>query len=82
MLEWNSSAVEGALRTFAEGEGWPPKDLYMTVRLAATGRAATPPLFETLAVLGKEVCRRRLRKAAEVLLAAKPAAPPVKESKV
>ena len=27
----------------------------MTVRVAATGRTATPPLFETLAVLGKEI---------------------------
>ena len=35
----------------------------MVVRVAATGRAATPPLFETLAVLGKEVVRRRLRRA-------------------
>ena len=73
MLEWNAAAVEAALRAFAEAEGWPPKDLYMTVRLAATGRAATPPLFETLAVLGKEICRRRLRRAAQALLAATPA---------
>jgi glutamyl-tRNA synthetase len=51
----------------------------MTVRLAATGRAATPPLFETLAVLGKEVCRRRLRAAADALLAVKSAAPEPKE---
>jgi glutamyl-tRNA synthetase len=79
LLEWNAAAVEAALRSFAEAEGWPPKDLYMTVRLAATGRAATPPLFETLAVLGKEVCRRRLRKAAEVLAASRPPAPPFKE---
>jgi glutamyl-tRNA synthetase len=69
LLEWTAEAVEAALRAFAEAEGWKPKDLYMVVRLAATGRAATPPLFETLAVLGKEVCRRRLRKAAEVLKA-------------
>jgi glutamyl-tRNA synthetase len=81
LLAWNAAAVESALRAFAEAEGWPPKDLYMTVRLAVTGRAATPPLFETLAVLGKEVCRRRLRKAADVLLAAKPAAPTPKEPK-
>jgi glutamyl-tRNA synthetase len=65
--EWNATAVEAALRTFAEAEGWAPKDLYMTVRLAVTGRAATPPLFETLSVLGKEICRRRLRRAAETL---------------
>ena len=42
-----------------------------TVRVAATGRKASPPLFETLAVLGKETCRRRLRKAAETLRALK-----------
>jgi len=70
-LDWNAEALETALRTFAEGAGWPPKDLYMTVRLAVTARSATPPLFETLAVLGKEVCRRRLRRAAEALRAAK-----------
>jgi glutamyl-tRNA synthetase len=39
----------------------------MAVRVATTGRAASPPLFETLAVLGKETCRRRLRRAADVL---------------
>jgi glutamyl-tRNA synthetase len=70
-LDWSAGAVEGALNAFAETAGWPAKDLYMTVRLAATGRSATPPLFETLAVLGKEVCRRRLRRAAEALRAAK-----------
>jgi glutamyl-tRNA synthetase len=80
LLEWNASAVEAALRGFAEGEGWPPKDLYMTVRLAATGRAATPPLFETLAVLGKEVCRRRLKRAAEVLVASSSTVLRAKES--
>ena len=64
LLEWNAASVESALNAFAGEAGWPPKDLYMTVRLAVTGRSATPPLFETLAVLGKEVCRRRLRRAA------------------
>ena len=70
-LDWDAAAVEAALGGFAEAAGWPAKDLYMTVRVAATGRAATPPLFETLAVLGKEVSRRRLRRAADALRAAK-----------
>jgi glutamyl-tRNA synthetase len=69
--EWNAETLEASLQAFAEGEGWASKDLYMTVRLAVTGRAATPPLFETMAVLGKEVCRRRLRRAAEALRAVK-----------
>jgi glutamyl-tRNA synthetase len=69
LLDWNAVTVEAALKAFAAAAGWPPKDVFMTVRLAVTGRAATPPLFETMAVLGKEVVRRRLRRAAEVLRA-------------
>jgi glutamyl-tRNA synthetase len=42
-LEWTAGTVETALRTFAQAQGWPPNDLFMTVRLATTGRAATPP---------------------------------------
>jgi len=59
--------VEATIRRFAEKAGWAPNELFMAVRVAATGRAASPPLFETLAVLGKETCRRRLRRAADVL---------------
>jgi glutamyl-tRNA synthetase len=66
-LEWSAERLEAGLKAFAEAQGWVAKELFMTVRLAATGRAATPPLFETLAVLGKEVSRRRLRRAAEAL---------------
>ena len=66
-LEWTAATVEAALNAFAESAGWPAKELYMTVRLAVTGRAATPPLFETMGVLGKDVSRRRLRRAAETL---------------
>jgi hypothetical protein len=39
----------------------------MVVRMAATARKATPPLFETLAVLGRDVTRRRLRLCGEYL---------------
>jgi glutamyl-tRNA synthetase len=71
LLEWSGATVEAELRAFADENGWAPKDLLMVVRVAITGRTATPPLFETMSVLGKEVCRRRLRRAAEALRAAK-----------
>lgn len=67
LFDWSGEAIEAALASFAEASGWPAKELYMSVRVAATGRSATPPLFETLAVLGKETCRRRLRGAAHAL---------------
>jgi len=72
ILDWGHEAVETALRRFGETHGWSPNELFMAVRVAATGRAASPPLFETLAVLGKETCRRRVRRAAEDLKAVKP----------
>jgi glutamyl-tRNA synthetase len=67
MLDWKAEAIEGALRAFLEASGWSTKELFMPVRVAVTGRTATPPLFETMEVLGKERCRRRLRRAAELL---------------
>jgi glutamyl-tRNA synthetase len=67
LLEWTAAALEAALRGFGDDVGWAPNELFMAVRVAATGRAASPPLFETLAVLGKETCRRRLRRAADAL---------------
>ncbi len=71
ILDWRRETVEAALRSFGETSGWSKGELFMAVRVAATGRAATPPLFETLAVLGKETCRRRLRRAADLLKATK-----------
>ena len=56
------SRARGARRT-----GWKTKHAFMLLRLAVTGRKASPPLFETMAVLGKEITRRRLRHAAQVL---------------
>lgn len=75
LLDWNTAAIEAAVRAFAEDSGWSPKDAFMAVRVAATGRAATPPLFETLEVLGKEAVRRRVRRAADLLRASPPPVP-------
>ena len=39
----------------------------MALRLAMSGRKTSPPLFESMEVMGKELVRRRLRGAAEAL---------------
>ena len=67
LVEWTDAVIESELRAFGESAGWSVKELFMALRIATTGRSATPPLFETLAVLGKETCRRRIRKAADLL---------------
>jgi glutamyl-tRNA synthetase len=61
--DWSAETVETVLRAQCEASGWKPRDLFMPVRVAVTGAKATPPLFESMAVLGKERCRRRLRQA-------------------
>ncbi len=67
VLDWNAAAVEAALGDFCAAQEWTSKELFMPVRVALTGSTATPPLFETMEVLGKERCRWRLRGAIEVL---------------
>jgi glutamyl-tRNA synthetase len=65
--DFSHSAIEAVTRAFAEKIAWDPKELFMVVRVAATARKATPPLFETLAVLGRDLVRRRLRLCGEYL---------------
>jgi glutamyl-tRNA synthetase len=65
--DFSHAALEAMVRAFAEKSGWDPKQMFMVVRLAATARKATPPLFETLEVLGRDLTRRRLRLCAEAL---------------
>jgi len=67
ILDWNIETVEKAMRGHCEHHDLSPKQLFMPVRVAVTGRTATPGLFDTMAVLGKEICRRRLRCAMDVL---------------
>ena len=69
------ATLEPAVRGFAEKITWKPKELFMTVRVAMTGRTAAPGLFETMEVVGKELVRRRLRQAAQ-LLKSQPASQP------
>ncbi|MGD8439309.1 MAG: glutamate--tRNA ligase [Holophagae bacterium] len=72
ILDWSAATVEAAMRAHCSSHDLEPKQLFMPVRVAVTGRTATPPLFDTMAVLGKEICRRRLRVATDVLRRMKP----------
>ena len=70
--DFSPPALEAMARGFAEKSAWDAKELFMVMRLAATARKATPPLFETLSVLGRDMTRRRLRLCADLLKKAKP----------
>jgi len=62
--EWTTSAIDEALRTaLVEGLGLKPKNAFTPVRVAITGRRVSPPLFESIELLGRERTLARLRAA-------------------
>ena len=55
--------LEGTLRCLANDMGIKTGELFNPLRVATTARDAAPPLFETMAVLGKEKCLKRIKAA-------------------
>jgi glutamyl-tRNA synthetase len=68
---WSAAMLEEVGRAWCEALGWKTKHAFMLLRYAVTARKASPPLFDTMAVLGKEITRRRIRRAAEAIGKAK-----------
>jgi glutamyl-tRNA synthetase len=64
---WTPEAIEPALRGLAQRLGWSSRDLFMSLRVAITGRTVTPPLIESMSRLGKERMLTRLERAASAL---------------
>ena len=64
---WTHEALEGVIRPLAEQLGVKAGDLFGLIRVAVTGKTATPPLFETIEVLGRQITLQRLRVAIERL---------------
>jgi glutamyl-tRNA synthetase len=64
---WSAAMLEEVAGAWCEARGWKTKVAYTLLRLALTARRASPPLFETMDVLGKELTRRRLRQAADLI---------------
>jgi glutamyl-tRNA synthetase len=61
---WAPEPLESAFRAWIEAQGLELKDVAQPLRVALTGRTASPPLFDVLTVLGRERALARLRRAA------------------
>jgi glutamyl-tRNA synthetase len=64
---FDEDTLESVLRPLAEELGLKTGQLFGTLRVAVTGRTAAPPLFQTMAVLGRERCLTRIDKALGLL---------------
>ncbi|HET7560475.1 MAG TPA: glutamate--tRNA ligase [Limnochordia bacterium] len=65
--EWTHAAIEAALRGVAEAGGLSAKKAFQPVRVATLGGTVSPPLFESLELIGREWCLARLQYAIEHL---------------
>jgi glutamyl-tRNA synthetase len=64
--DWKAAGIEAALRTaLVEGLGLKPRKAFGPVRVAVTGRTVSPPLYESLELLGRERSLARLRAGVE-----------------
>ena len=70
---FTTEGLEATLRGVAEANGWKAGDLFMAIRVALTGKTATPPLFESMVALGLDRTLERIDRAARALEAESPA---------
>jgi len=61
LATWNHDSIEAALRaSLIEEMGLKPRIAFTAIRIATTGSTISPPLFESMELLGKEVSLARI----------------------
>jgi glutamyl-tRNA synthetase len=65
--DWNAKEIDRLLRQLKDELGLSSSQAFQPIRAAVTGRLVSPPLFESLALLGREKTLARVRAAADTL---------------
>jgi glutamyl-tRNA synthetase len=65
--DWSQEAWEAAIRQLADKLGWKAGDLFMALRVAITFSKTSPPLRESMEVIGREQSLQRIQAAAQRL---------------
>ncbi len=60
VTDWSAASTEGAVRHYAETAGCKLGQVAQPLRAALTGRTTSPPLFDVMAVLGRDETLARL----------------------
>ncbi len=61
--EWDSEIMEKTIRPLTDELSMKAGPFFSVLRVAITGRTASPPLFQTMVVLGRVRCMERLKAA-------------------
>ncbi len=62
-VNFDHDSLDQALRAAASHLGLKAGQAFQPIRVAVCGRKNAPPLFETMAVLGRDLCLARIRQA-------------------
>lgn len=65
--EISPQTAEAPMRAYVEESGLKPAQVFGILRVAVTGRAVSPPLFESMEIIGKEKVLQRLKDAIKIL---------------
>jgi glutamyl-tRNA synthetase len=62
LADWTAASIEHALKAaLVDGLGLKPRNAFAPVRVAVTGRTVSPPLFESMELLGRARSLARMR---------------------
>jgi glutamyl-tRNA synthetase len=67
LSDMSHSAAEPPMRAYVESVGLNANQVFGIVRVAVTGQKVSPPLFESMEIIGREKVLSRLKNAIEVL---------------
>lgn len=67
MADMRPETVEPPMRALVDESGLKAGQVFGMMRIAITGQRVSPPLFESMEIIGKEMVLRRMRKAVELL---------------
>jgi glutamyl-tRNA synthetase len=67
VMTWDAATLESIVRPLATDLNLETGELFSLLRVAVTGHTAAPPLFQTMTVLGKKRCLKRLDTALRLL---------------
>jgi glutamyl-tRNA synthetase len=68
LYDWQNKPLHDLLNAHREKIAWKPKDYFMTIRLIVTGRKDSPPLTESMELIGREIVRFRIRNFIDTVL--------------
>ena len=74
--DWQAPALEALVRAYAEQTGQKLGKVAQPLRAALTGRSVSPPVFDVMAVLGREEALARIRDQAALVTKMLPASAP------